>query len=83
MPPFSTETTATLERLRDEEGCDWEITLPRADANRLADPADDSPSAEAIAWTCVLRWPDRFVRGEGPSAEGAMRAALREAGVTD
>ncbi|MBA3689515.1 MAG: hypothetical protein H0W81_11935 [Chloroflexi bacterium] len=81
--PFSAETTATLERLLREEACHWEITLPREDAGRLADPEDDSPSTQGIAWTCVLRWPTRVVRGEGPSAEEAMRAAFGAAGVTE
>ena len=68
MTPFSSETAATLERLRREEGCLWEITLPREDAGWL---------------TCILRWPDRVVRGEGPSAEEAMRAVMRAAGLLE
>ena len=30
-----------------------------------------------------LRWPDRVVRGEGPSAKEAMGAAMRAAGLLE
>ena len=85
MPPspFSAKTAATLRRLEDEEGCNWEITLSRADAQRAASARGDPGRARGLTWTCILRWPDRMVSGEGPSAEEAMRAALREAGGAD
>lgn len=80
--PFSAEVTEILGRLRDDEGCIWQISISRRAASRLAKDRYRLPVTRGVNWTCILRWPDRVVSAEGASAEEAMRAALRDAGVT-
>lgn len=81
LSPFSAQTAAALQRLEVEEGCNWEITLSSTDAARAARGGYEPSSVRDLAWTCILRWPDRMVRAEGPSAEEGMQHALRAAGV--
>lgn len=81
--PFSAKTAAELQRLEDEEGCLWQITLAREGPNRIPEADHHPSSARGLTWKCVLRCPTRIMRAQGPSAEEAMRAALRQAGAAE